>query len=280
MCYMLERWKKSTKLNGKFILQDFVKGIEGAVGGFFAAGQWVGPWLENFEHKKLMNDDKGPNTGEQGTVMKYVTDSLLAEECLLPLEGELYRQSYTGYIDVAVIIDPKGRVWPLEFTTRPGWPLFQIQQQLHPETAEWMKDLVEGRDTFKPSSKVAVGVVVSMPDYPYGHMTQKELSGYPIWGITDKNRKWIHPTEMMLGEAPHEVEGKIKTLPCFVSAGSNLLTVCGTGDGVEEAKERAYKIIDQLEVPNSPMYRTDIGDRVMRKLPELQKLGYATEWEL
>ena len=280
MIFMLEHWAKEGAPKDSFIIQEFHKGIEMAVGGWFGPGGFSKYFLENFEHKKLMNDDKGPNTGEQGTVMKYVTDSLLAEECLLPLEGELYRQGYTGYIDVAVIIDGKGKVWPLEFTTRPGWPLFQIQQQLHPNTCEWMLDMVRGTDTFKPSEKVAVGVVISMPDYPYGHLTQKELSGYPVWGITDKNRKWIHPTEMMLGVAPHEDGGKIKNIPCMVSAGSNLMTVCGTGDTVEDAQERAYKVIDQLEVPNSPMYRTDIGERVKKQLPELQKLGYATEWEI
>jgi len=51
---------------------------------------------------------------------------------------------------------------------RPGWPLFQIQQALHKgDPAEWMLDLLDGKDTLKVSKDIACGVVVSIPDYPY-----------------------------------------------------------------------------------------------------------------
>ena len=226
-----------------------------------------------------MNDDKGQNTGESGTLLKYVTESKLAEEMLLPLEGELYRQGYTGYIDVAVIIDKRGQVWPLEFTTRPGWPLFQIQQQLHPDPVEWMLDLYEGFDSFNPSNKIACGVVIGFDDNPHGKKHPDEYQGYPVWGMDEKVRKYVHPTEMKLGSAPHVEGGKIKELPCLVTAGCNLMTVSGIGNTVESAQEMAYRNIDKLEIPHDPAYRTDIGNRVIKQLPILQALGYATEWE-
>jgi len=87
---------------------------------------------------------------------------------LEPLEPELIRQGYTGYIDVSVMIDKKGTPWPLEFTCRPGWPLQQILQCLHTgDPAQWMLDALHGHDSLKVKSDIATGVVMAIPDFPY-----------------------------------------------------------------------------------------------------------------
>lgn len=281
MMFMLSYWKKKTTKKVPFLFQEFTPGIEMAVGGWVGRDGFLSHFLENFEFKKLMNDEVGVNTGEMGTAMKYVTaeESLLARTVLLPLEAALIRSGYTGYIDVAVIIDKKGNPWPLEFTSRPGWPLFQIQQALHPDPCQWMLDALNGKDTFKPFDDIAIGVVVTMPDFPYSHMTRKEVTGFPVWGITTKNRFNVHPCEMMLGEAPVLENGKIRTKQMMVTAGDYVLVVTGTEPTISEAKDSAYDVLRQLEIPNSPIYRTDIGCRLEKQIPELQSLGYATSWE-
>lgn len=220
------------------------------------------------------------NTGEMGTAMRYVTaeQSKLAREMLLPLEAELIRQGYTGYIDVAVIIDKRGRPWPLEFTSRPGWPLFQIQQVLHPDPCEWMLDALKGRDTFRPFDDIALGVVMAMPDFPYSHLTRKEVTGFPLWGVNERNRYWLHPCEMQAGRAPVLRDGKLVEEPILVTAGDYVCVVTGCGRGVSEAKDHAYSNLKQFELPNSPIYRNDIGARLEKQLPELQSLGYAEAW--
>lgn len=281
MMFMLNHWKRKQISKVPFLFQEFRPGIEMAVGGWVGRDGFLSHFLENFEFKKLMNDEVGVNTGEMGTAMKYVTaeESLLARTVLLPLEAALIRSGYTGYIDVAVIIDKKGNPWPLEFTSRPGWPLFQIQQALHPDPCQWMLDALNGKDTFKPFDDIAIGVVVTMPDFPYSHMTRKEVTGFPVWGITTKNRFNVHPCEMMLGEAPVLENGKIKTKQMMVTAGDYVLVVTGTEPTISEAKDSAYDVLRQLEIPNSPIYRTDIGCRLEKQIPELQSLGYATSWE-
>lgn len=280
MVFMLEYWKKNAKIKDKFILQEFHGGIEMAVGTWVGANGFCGWFLENFEHKKLMNDDKGVNTGEMGTALKYVRESKLADIVLKPIEAELIRQGYTGFIDVSVIIDKQGNVWPLEFTTRPGWPLFQIQQAVHKgDPAQWMLDLINGKDTFTPSEDVSVGVVVALPDFPYSKITKKDLFGYPVYGITDAIRKNIHPAEMALADAPFEENGTIVNKKMLVSAGSYLLVCTGTSSTIDEAREKAYKVVNKLEVPNSPMWRTDIAKRLEKQLDELQELGFATDWK-
>jgi len=280
MVYMLQKWKKKNAYKGEFILQEFHKGIEMAVGGWFGYGGFSKNWCENWEFKKLMNGDLGVATGEQGTILRYTKDSLLAEQVLKPLEDYLHGLGYTGYIDVNCIIDEKGTPWPLEFTMRPGWPLFQIQQAVHKgDPAEWMLDMIDGKDTLKVSEDIACGVVVSIPDYPYSNLTKKECSGYPLFGITEEDAvKNIHLSEVKWGKAPSMENSKIKLdVPMYVTAGDYVLTVTGTGKTVEESKDKAYKLVDKkVEIPNSIMYRTDIGCRLEEQLPQLQKNGFAT----
>jgi phosphoribosylamine-glycine ligase len=84
---------------------------------------------------------------------------------------------------------------------------------------------------------------------------------------------------MKLGMAPDFSSGSLKHVPSLVSAGQYLLTVSGRGWSVEEAVAGAFSRVKQLEVPNSPVYRIDIGERLEKQLPELQEFGYAVSWE-
>lgn len=279
MIYMLERWKKADKLKTSFVLQEFCKGIEFAVAGWFGPGGFNRGWEENFEFKKLMNDDLGVATGEQGTVLRFVKNSKLADIVLKPLEDQLHKAGFIGNIDVNCIIDEHGTPWPIEFTMRPGWPTFNIQQALHKgDRVEWLMDLWEGKDARNwILDTIAVGVVMSIPDYPYSHFTKKEIMGIPIYGELSKPS--VHLCQCMMGEAPHQENGKIIKKPCIVTAGDYLLVATGTGQKVSEAKRQAYSVLNSLSVPNSPMYRTDIGNRLRKQLPELQRHGFATGME-
>jgi len=277
MIFMLERWKKLGKLKAPFLLQEFIDGIEMAVGGWFGPHGFNDGFCENFEFKKLMDGDKGVATGEQGTVLRYVSRSKLARKMLEPLGDALAKTDYCGYIDVNCIIDHKGIPWPLEFTMRPGWPTFNIQQELHDDPVEWLYDLAQGRDS-RPfiMDTVAIGVVVSVPDFPYSHLTRKEVVGSPIYGITPRMEDHVHFCEVMMGEAPIERDGKVVKEKMPVTAGDYVLVMSATGDDVYSAKQTAYRRLGRIKMPGSPMWRTDIGDRLSKQLPELQSHGYAT----
>jgi phosphoribosylamine--glycine ligase len=278
MIYMLQRWKKLGKFKTPFILQDFVPGTEMAVGGWFGPGGFNETWCENFEFKKLMNNDLGVATGEQGTVLRYVKQSKLARRVLAPLSETLLRLNYVGYIDVNTIIDDSGHPWPLEFTMRPGWPTYNIQEPLHiGDPLEWLVDLAQGRDPRNTlENLVSVGVVMSVPDYPYSHLTKKEVAGIPIYGVRPAMWKHIHAGEMMQGDnIPVKVADKILQVPMPVTAGDYVLVMTATGETVKETAATAYRRLERLTVPNSPMYRTDIGRRLAKQLPKIQAHGYA-----
>ena len=147
MIFMLERWKSLGKLKPPFMLQEFIEGVEAAVGCYCGPGGFNSSFEENWEFKKLMTGEMGPNTGEQGTVMRMVSKSKLANKVLKPLEDALAATGHTGDVDVNCIIDKEGTPWPLEFTMRFGYPAVNIQNALHEgDTIEWLLDLVEGRD--------------------------------------------------------------------------------------------------------------------------------------
>ena len=275
LMFKLGRWKEEGKVgkNVEFVLQKAVKGIEMAVGGWFGPEGWSKWKCENFEEKKFMSGGLGVNTGEQGTVLRYVKDSKLFEQVLAPVTQILHAMGYVGYVDMNCIIDPKtGIPWPLEFTMRFGWPLVYIQMALHRgDPVEWMADMLEGRDTLRVSEDVSVGLVLSHGDYPNKAVTVKENSGYPLYG-TGKNRDSIWFTDVAMGKAPDD---NLQLVEMPVTAGNLVAVATGTGETVAKAAAKAYAVIDGIESPTNLQYRDDIGERLMGQLPDLKKWGFA-----
>jgi phosphoribosylamine--glycine ligase len=278
LIYMLERWKKAKKLKGAFILQEKIDGSEMAV------GAWCGPhgfnqgWCENWEFKSLMAGDRGPNVGEMGTVLRFVAKSKLASKVLAPLEDTLVKMGYVGYVDVNCIIDEDGNPWPLEFTMRMGWPTFNIQQALvKGDHVEWLASLAEGRDS-RPFllNKISTGVVMALPQFPYGKTPMEDVTGVPLYGLTPAMQKNVHLCEAMMGSAPMEQDGKISTQKMLVTAGDYVLVASGTGDSVRQARGKAYRILEKIKAPASPFWRPDIGTRLKKQLLLVQQHGYAT----
>ena len=279
LIYMLERWKRSDKLKGSFILQEFIPGIEMSAAGWFGPHGFNDSFEEAFEFKKLMAGECGPATGEQGTVMRYVRHSKLANKVLLPLAPQLEKLGYVGDVAVNCIIDDKGRPWPLEFTMRLGWPAFQLQLALvKDDPVEWLHDLATGVDA-RPFfiDRVAIGVVLSVPDYPYSRVTRKEVVGIPLFGATPGLMKHVHPCEMMVADCYNQVGDTLMKMPTPATAGDYVLVMTATDDTVQGARQKVYRRLERVRkrMPGSPMYRTDIGMRLSKQLPQLQAMGYA-----
>ena len=115
-----------------------------------------------------------------------------------------------------------------------------------------------------------------MPDYPYSHITRKEVVGIPIYGLTPELRRMIHFCEVMMGEAPNAKGDQIVTEKMPVTAGDYVLLATATHNTVREAMTSVYRRLNRLLVPNSPQWRTDIGKRLATELPKLQAMGFAT----
>lgn len=279
MVARLQRWQKlGMKLKGSCMLQEFIEGIELGVSRWMGAEGFIGLPNENWERKKFLAGDVGPNCGEAGTILKYVSSSPLFDAVLAPLEEALVSMGHLGDIDVNCIIDGTGKAWPLEFTARLGWPAFNIMMALHKgDPVQWMLDACEGEDTLEVSPKIAAGVVVAQPDYPYSKLTKAETDGIPIYGVTEENKRYISPQSVKITTVPAMNGESLTESPTWTSAGDYLAVVTGTGKTVLEACTRAYKTVDEIHVPDI-IYRDDIGEALDEKIPELQKLGFAQEF--
>ena len=280
MVARMQRWKRlDMGAKGPFMLQKVIDGVEIGVSRWMGAEGFIGPYNENFEFKKLLSGDCGPNCGEAGTVMKYVSSSELGDEVLAPLEDALAEIQHIGDIDVNCIVDSSGKVWPLEFTARLGWPAFNIQLAEHKgDPAQWMLDAIDGKDTLETSPQISCGVVISQPDYPHSKFTKAEVEGVPIYGITADNKKHVAPQAVKISSMPDMEGDKVVSKPIWTTTGDYLAVVTGMGKTVKQAAERAYATVKQLHIPNM-QYRDDIGEKLEKELPELQKHGFAMEFK-
>lgn len=280
MVARLQRWQKlNMNPKGPVMLQEFIPGIEFAVSGWMGTGGFLAPLNENFEHKKLMSGNCGPNCGEAGTIMKYVVSSALAEAVLLPLEDSLRKLGHLGDVDVNCIVDEKGKAWPLEFTCRPGWPAFNIMLAEHKgDPAQWMLDACNGKDTLEVSPQVACGLVLTIPDYPYSNKPKPEREDIPVYGVTKKNSAHIAPQSIKIARHPAMDGSKVVEKEIWSTADDYVGVVTGLGKTVKKACERAYSTLKELHVPDMS-YRDDIGEGLEESLPRLHKLGFATEFE-
>jgi phosphoribosylamine--glycine ligase len=276
MVFKLEHWKKGGPLKGKLLLQKAIKGAEMAVGGWFGKNGWCSYLNENWEEKRLMNEGLGVNTGEMGTVMRYVTKSKLFDDVLEPCTEHLLNMGYVGYVDMNCMVGDDGTPWPLEFTMRFGWPHFNICMALHEgDPVKWMAALLEGKDQLKCKSDVCVGVVMSHGDFPYGNFPIEKTAGFPITGLPKTSSKSAWLSSVMECSAPVMSGKEVVTEKTICTAGDYVLIATGLGKTVEQARESVYKTAWDINWPSNRMFRTDIGCRLEDGLKDLQKWGYA-----
>lgn len=267
--FMLTRWKEQG-LSGQLMLQEKVDGVEMGIAAWFGPGGFSASLEESFEHKKFMNDDLGCNTGEMGTVLRNVSKSKLFEEVLEPVGDYLHEVNYVGNVSVNCIVPKRGSPRPLEFTMRLGWPAFCLYQAIiQGDPVEWMAELLHGRDTLEVSTDVVVGVLLAHGDFPTDHETEGTFAGFPISGLKSSNWGNFHFQQAMTGTASG------MTAPQILTAGNYVMVVSGCGITVSQAAEAAYEVAWDIKIPSNLMFRTDIGKRLEKDLPIVQRQGYA-----
>jgi phosphoribosylamine---glycine ligase len=270
--------KKGKKVKGKVMLQEKVDALcELGVSG------WMGPegfLPEKFqacvEHKKLHDGEIGPATGEQGTLCQYYEQDKLAKEMLIPLEPMLRALGHRGDFSVGAMIGTDGKPHFLEFTARCGYPAWWIQAASHRgDPVQWMKDLLDGKDSLKVSFDPAIGVVMSQPHYPYETATPEQVEGVPIQGV-EAVLSDVHLVEVMRGHGPGMKGGKVVDQPIYETAGEYVCVATSVGKSIEKARKKVYAVIDKVKYPDK-IFRTDIGSKVIPKLAALKRFGYVTD---
>lgn len=227
-----------------------------------------------FEHKKLMCDELGPNTGEMGTLQSYVDTDRMVEEVLLPLEPIVRTLGHCGDFAVGCGIDSSGKAWPFEPTCRLGWPAFFGQVAAHRgDPVKWMRDLLDGKDTLRVTYDAGLIVLMAQPPFPYDE-AEKIV---PITGLEDIGDQ-AHPVSVMKGRGPLMRGDVIVMGDIDQTTGEYVLCVSGFGKTIDRARKKTYEAIDKVKFPDR-MYRTDVGLKVADCLSQLHKFGYALTLE-
>jgi phosphoribosylamine--glycine ligase len=263
---MLEAYKKNFADEIKvFQLQKRVVGVEVAVGGFFNGKVFINPVNTNFEHKKLFPGNSGPPTGEMGTSMFWSEPNKIFEQTLQRMAPRLAEEGYIGYIDVNCIVNNNG-IYPLEFTSRFGYPSIFIQQEgMITPIGLFLDDLAHGRDPkLKAKSGFQVGVRIVMPPFPFDDKETFESFSRNAVIVFKKGA----PEEVHIEDAKI-VEGQ------WLVAGTSgvILTVVGLGQTMKQAREQAYARVRNILIPNM-YYRDDIGERWAEDSDRLHNWGY------
>jgi phosphoribosylamine--glycine ligase len=236
-----------------FQLQQKVKGVEVAVGAFFNGKEFVFPININFENKKLFPGNLGPATGEMGTSMFWSEKTKLFDLTLGKFEKTLAQEHYVGYIDINCIVNETG-IYPLEFTSRFGYPSISIQQHgILTSIGELFHGIANGTmKHFDAHRGYQVGARVVVPPYPYrDEKTFQSYSKDTVIVFKDKtNLDGIHIEDVKLVDNQWMVTG---------SSGTALVVV-GMGTTMKQAQQQLYSRIDNILIPNM-YYRTDIGNR-------------------
>jgi len=252
-----------------FVLMEHLEGVETGIGAYFNGETFLEPACLDWEHKRFFAGDLGELTGEMGTLVTYRNSKLLFDLTLGKLSGLLRDGGYVGYVNLNTIINERG-VWPLELTCRFGYPGSAILEALQitgwPSLFRSMLQRSEAR--FETADGYAVGVVLTVPPFPYRYGYAEISRGLPVTldpGLSPDELRRLH-----LVEVARDREGQLVTSGITGYVG----VATGTGASVQEAQAEAYALARKVYVPNL-RYRTDIGEEFLsRGRRELQRLGY------
>ena len=251
-----------------FVLMEHLEGVEVGVGAYFDGRRFLQPACIDFEHKRFFSGELGELTGEMGTIVSYRGSGPLFDAVLAPIAPLLREGGYVGYINVNLIANDEG-LWPLEFTSRFGYPGYAICEALHlePWEAIFRRMLRRDGDRIATRDGFACGVVLTVPPFPYHHGYEELGKGAPICvrdSLGPRDRAQLSFAEVAL------VQGQLVT-----SGATGYIGVAtGIGETVADANAQALRIAHGVVVPNL-RYRRDIGERVARRdLARLQALGW------
>ena len=256
-----------------FVLMEHIEGVETGIGAYFNGETFLEPACLDWEHKRFFPGDLGELTGEMGTLVTYRDTRTLFDLTLAKLTPVLREGGYVGYINLNTIINERG-IWPLELTCRFGYPGFAVLSAL--QLSSW-QDLFQrmlhrtqarASTVFDTAPGFAVGVVLTVPPFPYRYGYEHISRGLPI--TLDPT---LRPHEL---EHLHFAEVALNADRQLVTSGvaGYIAVATGAGDSVLEAQEAAYALVQRVSVPNL-RFRNDIGSAFRtRHHAVLRRLGY------
>jgi phosphoribosylamine--glycine ligase len=241
------------------VLEERLRGEEAS---FFAVtdGEHAATFESAQDHKRIGEGDTGPNTGGMGAYAPapLVTDEVrtrIIEQIVTPTIRGLREEArpFVGMLYVGLMIDPDGRPAVVEYNCRFGDPeaqplLFGLEQPLVPHL------LAAARGELEPCrlhGTASATVVLASAGYP-----ASSSKGDPIVGLERADSM----DDVYVFHAGTRREGG-----GWVTNGGRVLGVTGRAADLSQALDRAYRAVDEIEIPGGQV-RRDIGARALARL--------------
>jgi phosphoribosylamine--glycine ligase len=242
----------------RVVIEEFLEGEEASFI-VMVDGKNILPLATSQDHKRLLDNDQGPNTGGMGAYSPapIVTPQLHARvmrEIIVPTVQGMAKDGivFTGFLYAGLMIDDQGNPKTLEFNCRMGDPETQpIMARLKSDLVTVMEHAVNGTlDTIELEwdRRTAMGVVLAAKGYP-----DTPEKGATISGIPAETADCItfHAGTTVVG-------GQVQV------SGGRVLCVVGLGDTVKTAQKHAYEVVEQISFAGA-QYRKDIGWRALNR---------------
>ncbi len=242
----------------RVVIEEFLEGEEASFI-VMCDGRHVVTLATSQDHKRLLDNDQGPNTGGMGAYSPapVVTPNVHAKvmhEIIMPTVNGMARdgEPFTGFLYAGLMIDAKGQPRTVEFNCRMGDPETQpIMMRLKSDLFEILLHATDGTlDKVEPEwdRRIALGVVVAAAGYPLDPRKGDPVSGLPPPA----------PDVMVFHAGTALDGGRLST------AGGRVLCVTVLGDSFRLAQQRAYEVLQDIRVPGA-QYRSDIGHRAIKR---------------
>ena len=242
----------------RVVLEEFMEGEEASLLAF-TDGDTIVSMIAAQDHKRINDNDEGPNTGGMGTyapapVMTDILRLKAVEKVLKPTIAAMKAEGrpFKGVIFFGLMLTPDGPK-VLEYNARFGDPEAQVVlPRLENDIVDVFEACIDGTldqvDLKFDNDRATVCVILASDGYPVEYK-----KGFPIEGLEKfkgKDDYYVFHSGTKFNE-----NGQI------VTNGGRVLGVTATGKDLKEARKKAYEATEWISFENKYM-RHDIGKAI------------------
>ena len=236
----------------RIIIEERIDGIEASYIAL-SDGNVAIPMASSQDHKRIFDNDKGPNTGGMGAysptpivddaMAKKIQEKII-DKTILAMKNEGI--SFKGFLYAGIMIR-NDEPYVLEYNVRMGDPECQpITMRMDFDLYDYLVASVEGKLSSMPpiswKKQFAVCVVLASEGYPESYIKNEEISGFDLVS-----------NQVCVFHA-----GTTKQDEKIFSNGGRVLGVTALGDSLESAIANAYAAAEKISWPHK-YCRQDIG---------------------
>lgn len=222
-------------------------------------GMTIMPLASSKDHKRIYDNDKGPNTGGMGsyspaTIIDSELDRKIRKDIMEPTVRGMNKrgQPFKGFLYAGIMIDnAQNQPYVLEYNVRMGDPECQpIMMRLKSDLFEYLQssteETLDSMQSLEWKNEASVCVVMAAKGYPGSYEKGKLIRG--LEPPLDRSTMIFH------ADTKRDQQNRI------VTNGGRVLGVCALGSNIQEAALRAYSTVEQISWGRDQQhYRTDIG---------------------